>query len=177
MLVVITLGTYFFGTRKEYNVVTGEDQRIEVGHAHVGQRWHRQAGGHLSDDRHALLAQAEHGPDSQVILLSDAPPLIDAVLECLVRQVESLPRADIARRSLDHARFVVTDTLDRAFEISNEYAPEHLILALRSPEAFLSRVRAAGSVFLGDHAPETLSLIHISEPTRPYYISYAVFCL
>ncbi len=103
-----------------------------------------------------LLAQAEHGPDSQVILLSDAPPLIDAVLECLVRQVESLPRADIARRSLDHARFVVTDTLDRAFEISNEYAPEHLILALRSPEAFLSRVRAAGSVFLGDHAPETL---------------------
>jgi len=103
-----------------------------------------------------LLAQAEHGPDSQVILLSDAPPLIDAVLECVERQIESLPRADIARRSLGHARFVVTDTLDLAFDISNEYAPEHLILALRTPEAFLSRVRAAGSVFLGDHAPETL---------------------
>lgn len=103
-----------------------------------------------------LLAQAEHGPDSQVILLSDAPALIEAVLEHLEKQVESLPRAEIARRALEHARFVVTDTLDRAFEISNEYAPEHLILALRSPEGFLGRVRSAGSVFLGDHAPETL---------------------
>ncbi len=103
-----------------------------------------------------LLAQAEHGPDSQVILLSDAPTLIDAVIKCVERQIESLPRADIARRSLDHARFVATDTLDGAFDISNEYAPEHLILALRAPENFLNRVRAAGSVFLGDHAPETL---------------------
>ncbi len=103
-----------------------------------------------------LLAQAEHGPDSQVILLSDVPALIDAVFECVEKQIESLPRADIARKALEHARFVVTDHLDRAFDISNEYAPEHLILALRAPETFLSRVRAAGSVFLGDHAPETL---------------------
>lgn len=103
-----------------------------------------------------LLAQAEHGPDSQVVLLSDAPTLIEAVLERLERQVESLPRADIARRALEHARFIATDNLDQAFDISNEYAPEHLILALRNPETFLNRVRSAGSVFLGDHAPETL---------------------
>lgn len=103
-----------------------------------------------------LLAQAEHGPDSQVILLGDAPALIDAVLDCVETQIENLPRADIARRALEHARFVVTDSLDSAFDISNDYAPEHLILALRAPETFLGRVRAAGSVFLGDYAPETL---------------------
>mgnify|MGYP000487917535 CR=1 FL=1 len=103
-----------------------------------------------------LLAQAEHGPDSQVILLTDAPELIDTVLNALEEQLAALPRAEVARRALEHARFIVTASLDSALNISNDYAPEHLILALRSPENHLDGVRAAGSVFLGDHAPETL---------------------
>ncbi len=103
-----------------------------------------------------LLAQAEHGPDSQAILLTPSADLIEAVLENLETQLGLLPRADIARRALEHARFVVVEDVDAAIDISNDYAPEHLILAVREPGAHLSKVRAAGSVFLGDHAPETL---------------------
>ena len=103
-----------------------------------------------------LLAQAEHGPDSQVILLTDAAALIEPVLRNLETQLASLPRADIAREALQHARLIVVDSIDTALEISNRYAPEHLILALRDPSACLGRVQAAGSVFLGDHAPESL---------------------
>jgi histidinol dehydrogenase len=103
-----------------------------------------------------LLAQAEHGPDSQVILLASTAVLAQRVLDEIEAQLATLPRADIARRALAHARVVVVDDLETAICISNEYAPEHLILAVREPAALLPRVRAAGSVFLGDHAPETL---------------------
>ncbi len=103
-----------------------------------------------------LLSQAEHGPDSQVLLLTDDAELAVAVLAEVERQVEELPRAPIARKALAGSRFVLTDDLDQAFEISNDYAPEHLILALRDPAAWLDRVERAGSVFLGDWAPETL---------------------
>ena len=103
-----------------------------------------------------LLAQAEHGPDSQVILLATDPDLIEPVRQHLASQLEALPRADIARRALEHARVVVVEDIDTVIAISNDYAPEHLILALREPARHLSKVRTAGSVFLGDHAPETL---------------------
>jgi histidinol dehydrogenase len=103
-----------------------------------------------------LLSQAEHGPDSQVILVTDAPSFIDAVLAEIDAQVRSLPRADVARRALAASRVIEVDTLDEAFRISNAYAPEHLILALRDARAWLPRVEAAGSVFLGDFAPEAL---------------------
>lgn len=103
-----------------------------------------------------LLSQAEHGPDSQVVLLTDAAGLIEPVQRELATQLATLPRADIAQRALEHARLVLVDTLETAFAISNRYAPEHLILALREPRAWLPRVRAAGSVFLGDYAPESL---------------------
>lgn len=103
-----------------------------------------------------LLSQAEHGPDSQVLLLTDDATLAEQVLEEVLAQVEQLPRADIARKALASSRVVVTDDLDQAFEISNDYGPEHLILALREPRDWLDRVHSAGSVFLGDWAPETL---------------------
>ncbi|WP_153396391.1 histidinol dehydrogenase [Ornithinicoccus halotolerans] len=103
-----------------------------------------------------LLSQAEHGPDSQVLLLTDDRELAEAALEQVLAQVEELPRADIARKSLAASRVVVTEDLAQAVGISNEYAPEHLILALREPEAWLARIETAGSVFLGDWAPETL---------------------
>jgi histidinol dehydrogenase len=103
-----------------------------------------------------LLSQAEHGPDSQVLLLSDDAGLLDRVEAALDAQLAVLPRADIARKALAASRLVRVGTLDEAFVISNRYAPEHLILALRDPRAWLSKVEAAGSVFLGDHTPEAL---------------------
>ncbi|AKC87748.1 histidinol dehydrogenase [Pseudoxanthomonas suwonensis] len=103
-----------------------------------------------------LLSQAEHGPDSQVLLLSDSAALIDRVEVELAAQLEALPRAEIARRALAASRLVRVETLEQAFAISNAYAPEHLILALREPRAWLDRVEAAGSVFLGDWTPEAL---------------------
>ncbi|MEO5962104.1 MAG: histidinol dehydrogenase, partial [Thermomonas sp.] len=103
-----------------------------------------------------LLSQAEHGPDSQVLLLTDSAPLLDAVLLQVQQQLETLPRADIARVALGASRAVLVDTLDTAFDISNSYAPEHLILALREPQAWVERVTSAGTVFLGDWTPEAL---------------------
>jgi histidinol dehydrogenase len=103
-----------------------------------------------------LLSQAEHGPDSQVVLLSTDAALLDAVAAQIQVQLAQLARADIARRALEASILIQVDTLEQAFAISNEYAPEHLILALRDARAWLDRVESAGSVFLGDWAPEAL---------------------
>jgi histidinol dehydrogenase len=103
-----------------------------------------------------LLSQAEHGPDSHVLLLSDAPTLIDAVELELTRQLATLPRADIARRALAQSHAIEVETLAEACAISNAYAPEHLILATAEPRRWLDRVDRAGSVFLGDYAAEAL---------------------
>ncbi len=103
-----------------------------------------------------LLSQAEHGPDSQVVLLSNHDAMLDAVEQKLQAQLQQLPRAAIACQALTASVAICVDTLDEAFAISNCYAPEHLILALREPRAWLDQVQAAGSVFLGDWAPEAL---------------------
>jgi len=103
-----------------------------------------------------LLSQAEHGPDSQVILVSDDGALLDRVDRELEHQLSTLPRADIARRALAASRSIKVDTLEQAFDISNTYAPEHLIVALRDARAWLGSIQAAGSVFLGDWATEAL---------------------
>jgi histidinol dehydrogenase len=103
-----------------------------------------------------LLSQAEHGTDSQVLLLSDDAELLTAVERQVESQLKALPRADIARIALSASRLVKVESLEQAFAISNDYAPEHLILALREPHAWLDKVQAAGSVFLGDFTPEAL---------------------
>ncbi|MCF7220804.1 histidinol dehydrogenase [Marilutibacter chinensis] len=103
-----------------------------------------------------LLSQAEHGPDSQVLLLSDDPALIERVGRALEQQLKALPREGIARQALAGSYLIHVESLQQAFDISNRYAPEHLILALRDARAQLDRVQAAGSVFLGDWAPEAL---------------------
>jgi histidinol dehydrogenase len=103
-----------------------------------------------------LLSQAEHGPDSQVLLLSDSGELLDAVEDELARQLASLPRADVARAALSASRLLEVPDLETALRISNAYAPEHLILALRDARAWLPWVECAGSVFLGDWAAEAL---------------------
>ena len=103
-----------------------------------------------------LLSQAEHGADSQVLLASDDEALLVAVREELARQLPLLPRCAIASESLRHARLLRVESIAQAIAIANAYAPEHLLLALRAPEAWLPAVRRAGSVFLGDEAAEAL---------------------
>ena len=103
-----------------------------------------------------LLSQAEHGPDSQVLLFSDCAALLVAVAQEIERQTLLLSRREIMARSLRHARLIRVADLAQAIECANAYAPEHLILALREPRRWLDQVHSAGSIFLGDYAPEAL---------------------
>ncbi len=103
-----------------------------------------------------LLSQAEHGSDSQVILLSDSAGFIASVGIEVQKQLAKLPREAIAEKALFNSRLIEVDSIEAAIKISNSYAPEHLILALRNPQKFLSQVKSAGSIFLGDFAPESL---------------------
>lgn len=103
-----------------------------------------------------LLSQAEHGPDSQVILLSDSLKLLGEVAAQVVQQAASLPRREIVDRALAHARLIHVADIAQAIGISNTYAPEHLILSVRDPRRWVGAVTCAGSIFLGDYAPEAL---------------------
>ena len=103
-----------------------------------------------------LLSQAEHGPDSQVILLSDSAALLDRVAPEVERQCAALPRAEIARQALAQSRLVEVASLAQAVEVSNRYAPEHLILQVTAPRRLLAGIASAGSVFLGAWTPESV---------------------
>jgi len=102
-----------------------------------------------------LLSQAEHGPDSQVVLVATASSFVDAVERELSRQLESLPRAAIVRGSLAHAVLVEVSDAREAMEVSNRYAPEHLILQTRDAGNLVRQVTNAGSVFVGPWSPES----------------------
>ena len=103
-----------------------------------------------------LLAQAEHGGDSQVVLVTDSPALAAAVEVEVARQCARLPRAAVATRALEHARSILVDDLQDAVVVSNAYAPEHLIINVADPRALLDAVEHAGSVFLGAWSPESV---------------------
>jgi histidinol dehydrogenase len=103
-----------------------------------------------------LLSQAEHGPDSQVILLSPSAALLDRVAAEVERQCAVLPRAEIARQALAQSRLIAVDSLAQAVEVSNRYAPEHLILQVAEPRALLDGIDSAGSIFLGQWTPESV---------------------
>jgi histidinol dehydrogenase len=103
-----------------------------------------------------LLSQAEHGPDSQVLLVTTSEALADAVDAALAAELAQLPRRAVVREALAHGRTLVARDLDEAFEISNRYAPEHLIVQVADADQWLARIEAAGSVFLGDWTPESL---------------------
>lgn len=102
-----------------------------------------------------LLSQAEHGPDSQVILLTPDENIAQAVSDELEKQLVTLSRSAIARQALAESRLIVTKDLDQCIEISNQYGPEHLIIQTRQPEQMVDRITSAGSVFLGDWSPES----------------------
>jgi histidinol dehydrogenase len=103
-----------------------------------------------------LLAQAEHGTDSQSILVSPSEALIEEVAACIEVQRLRLPRADIASQSLARGLLIKVASLQQALEVSNAYAPEHLILNVAEPRQLVAGVRSAGSIFLGAWSPESI---------------------
>lgn len=103
-----------------------------------------------------LLSQAEHGKDSQVLLVASAKEVVDQVRLEIENQLSVLPRKDIAVASLQFSRFIVMDNVDAAFDLLNEYAPEHLIIATDNALALSEKVVNAGSIFLGHYSPESV---------------------
>lgn len=103
-----------------------------------------------------LLSQAEHGPDSQVVLVSDSRELLQETNERLEIQLAQLPRAEIACVAMSHSRFILVPNLDECISISNAYAPEHLIVQIDDPQSIVSRLLNAGSIFLGAYTCESM---------------------
>jgi histidinol dehydrogenase len=103
-----------------------------------------------------LLAQAEHDADAQALLVTTSAALAAQVASEVERQVRSLSRSDILEKSVAHMRLLVVDSLETAFCIANDYAPEHLLLQIAEPRRWLPYVQAAGAVFLGGWSPETM---------------------
>ncbi|QGX91758.1 histidinol dehydrogenase [Tatumella sp. TA1] len=102
-----------------------------------------------------LLSQAEHGPDSQVILLTPDQRMAEQVISEVEKQLALLPRASTAAQALASSQVIVAADLAECIAISNQYGPEHLILQVRSPRDWVERITSAGSVFLGDWSPES----------------------
>ncbi len=124
-----------------------------------------------------LLSQAEHGPDSQVILVTPVVDLPGLVEKELQKQLETLPRKDIVMKALSHSKSVVLKDIDTCMELVNEYAPEHLILCVEDYPLRASQVMNAGSVFLGNYSPESAgdyaSGTNHTLPTNGYAKAYS----
>jgi len=102
-----------------------------------------------------LLSQAEHGPDSQVVLITDSNSLFEQVKKEIKKHLVDLPRKNIAEKALKNSFFVLADNLERAIGFSNQYAPEHLIINCKNSETLVDQIQNAGSVFLGPLTPES----------------------
>jgi len=124
-----------------------------------------------------LLSQAEHGPDSQVLLVSDDEATIDLVLSEITIQLKQLPRENIAAQALLHSKAILLKNLEDCFYFSNCYAPEHLILAMDNAPACTNKIRHAGSVFLGHYSCESAgdyaSGTNHTLPTNGFARSYS----
>ncbi|MBK6282999.1 MAG: histidinol dehydrogenase [Draconibacterium sp.] len=102
-----------------------------------------------------LLSQAEHGPDSQVILVANRLEIVEKVLTEIERQVIKLPRGKIASKALEHSILIVQENPDEQIGLINEYAPEHLIISTKNYTEIAEKITNAGSVFLGEYTPES----------------------
>jgi histidinol dehydrogenase len=102
-----------------------------------------------------LLSQAEHGADSQAVLVSNSRALISQTQAAVTKQLESLSRKDIAQQAIQHSRYILTDTIEQAIQVSNQYAPEHLIVQVDDARSWLDKIDNAGSIFLGQWSPES----------------------
>ena len=123
-----------------------------------------------------LLSQAEHGVDSQVILVTVSEKIIEPVIQQLELQLEQLPRKELARKALENSKIILLKTLEEAVEMTNEYAPEHLIISTRFYLGVAANIINAGSVFLGNYTPESAgdyaSGTNHTLPTNGYAKSY-----
>ena len=124
-----------------------------------------------------LLSQAEHGVDSQSMLITTSATLIRAVTEEVERQLEELPRKEIAARSLEHSKLILIDNMELAVEMMNRYAPEHLIIETKNYHELAEKIVNAGSVFLGAYSPESAgdyaSGTNHTLPTNGYAKAYS----
>lgn len=124
-----------------------------------------------------LLSQAEHGPDSQCILLSTCTPMIYQVRDSIEKLLNKLPRKDIALKSLQNSKLISVQNTSTMMHLSNEYAPEHLIIATKNPEQLSQQVKNAGSVFMGSLASESFgdyaSGTNHALPTAGFAKSYS----
>jgi histidinol dehydrogenase len=124
-----------------------------------------------------LLSQAEHGADSQVVLITTSKQLMHEVEQEVEAQLSMLPRKELAARALEHSRLIVVRDLDEAIEMSNYYAPEHLIIQTEDYSEVADRITNAGSVFLGSYSPESAgdyaSGTNHTLPTSGYARAYS----
>jgi histidinol dehydrogenase len=124
-----------------------------------------------------LLSQAEHGVDSQVILVASSEIVTDKVMKELEAQLELLPRKEIAKRALENSVAVIVGNEEKAIQLINDYAPEHLIICVNNEEEVVSRIVNAGSVFIGNYTPESAgdyaSGTNHTLPTYGYAKSYS----
>ena len=123
-----------------------------------------------------LLSQAEHGADSQVVLVSTSENLISQIIKAIKVQLEDLPRKEIAKKALEKSFSLIVENIDDAIRFSNSYAPEHLILNINNAESYKSKITNAGSVFVGQYSPESAgdyaSGTNHSLPTYGYAKTY-----
>ena len=123
-----------------------------------------------------LLSQAEHGADSQSILITVSEKIIEPVMEQIELQLEKLPRKEIARKALENSKIILVKTLEEAVEMTNDYAPEHLIISTRYYMGVSQNIVNAGSVFLGNYSPESAgdyaSGTNHTLPTNGYAKAY-----
>lgn len=124
-----------------------------------------------------LLSQAEHGPDSQVLLLTTSRRILSEVQKEVERQTALLPRQQIADKALENSRLILLHDMDEVMEMSNMYAPEHLIIHTENAESLAGQVRNAGSVFIGEWSPESAgdyaSGTNHTLPTSGYAKAYS----
>ncbi|HKL71141.1 MAG TPA: histidinol dehydrogenase [Marinilabiliaceae bacterium] len=124
-----------------------------------------------------LLSQAEHGADSQVILLTDSETILEETLKEVDKQLKRLPRKEGAAKALDESRAILLNNMEEMIEMSNEYAPEHLILAVNDADEVAEKIINAGSVFIGHYTPESVgdyaSGTNHTLPTHGYARAYS----
>ena len=124
-----------------------------------------------------LLSQAEHGPDSQVILLTTSEKVLEKTLLCIKEQLNELPRKEIVEKALANSKIVLLTSIAEAVDLSNLYAPEHLILSCSNADELTGNIISAGSVFIGNYSPESVgdyaSGTNHTLPTNGYAAIYS----